>query len=148
MHLFLPNSTTWRDAPPHNTCCAERNPRPRKPQTRNVQIRKLTFRNWETPVCSQNVCSQLLCPSPPPPNQRSDGFPLDSRLKGPQTELRTLMQPKLRTKPPKIANRQNYEQTGVSEKKSLMSIKMFAPNSRAGNGCAHFMGAWDFWLFL
>ena len=59
----------------------------------------------ETPVCSQNVCSQFLCPlTPPPPNQQSDGFPLEFLLKGPQTELRTLSQnceqtlSKLRTK--------------------------------------------------
>ena len=29
---------------------------------------------------------------PPPPNQQSDGFPLEFLLKGPQTELRTLSQ--------------------------------------------------------
>ena len=30
--------------------------------------------------------------NPPPPNQQSDGFPLEFLLKGPQTELRTLSQ--------------------------------------------------------
>ena len=29
-------------------------------------------------------------------------------------------------------------------RKILMSIKVFAHSSRAGNGCANFMGAWDF----
>ena len=29
-------------------------------------------------------------------------------------------------------------------RKSCMSVKMFAGNSRAGNGCANFMGAWEF----
>ena len=29
---------------------------------------------------------------------------------------------------------------------SLVSVKSFACNSRAGNGCAYFMGAWDFWV--
>ena len=40
--------------------------------------------------------------SPPHPNQQSDGFPLEFLLKGPQTN------------PPKIANKQKYDQTGVS----------------------------------
>ena len=30
--------------------------------------------------------------NPPPPNQQTDGFPLEFLLKGPQTELRTLSQ--------------------------------------------------------
>ena len=29
-----------------------------------------------------------------------------------------------------------------------MSVKFFARNSRAGDGCANFMGTWDFWVFL
>ena len=53
--------------------------------------------------------------NPPPPNQQSDGLPLEFLGKGPQTELRTLS-PKLRTNPPNIANKQNYKQTGVSDK--------------------------------
>ena len=52
---------------------------------------------------------------PPPPNQQNDGFPLEFLLKGPQTELRTLSQNCEQTPPPKIANKQNYEQTGVSD---------------------------------
>ena len=47
-----------------------------------------------------NFCA----PSPPPPNQQSDGFPLEFLLKGAQTELRTV-RPQLRRNPPKIANR-------------------------------------------
>ena len=40
-----------------------------------------------------NVLFTLLCAlTPPPPNQQSDGFPLEFLLKGPQTELRTLSQ--------------------------------------------------------
>ena len=34
------------------------------------------------------------------------------------------------------------------EPESLMSVKLFARNSRARNGCSNFMGAWDFGLFL
>ena len=51
-------------------------------------------------------------PEPPPPNQQSDGFPLQF------PELRTLSQNYKQTNkknPPKNANRQNYEQTGVSD---------------------------------
>ena len=51
---------------------------------------------------------------PPLPNQQSDGFPLEFLLKGPQTELRTLSQNCEQTLQ-KVANKQNYEQTGVSE---------------------------------
>ena len=35
-----------------------------------------------------------------------------------------------------------------SENKNLMSVKVVARDSRAGNACANFMGAWDFWFFL
>ena len=59
-------------------------------------------------MCSQKFSSHFSCPTlpPPPPNPRSDGFPLEFVLKGPQTELRT--------NSPKIANKQNHEQTEVS----------------------------------
>ena len=43
----------------------------------------------------------------PPPNQQSDGFPLGFLLERPETANTQL---KLRTNPPKIANKQNYEQ--------------------------------------
>ena len=51
---------------------------------------------------------------PPPPNQQNDRFPLEFLLKGPQTELRTLSKNCEKTLQ-KFANKQNYEQTGVSE---------------------------------
>ena len=59
--------------------------------------------------------------NPPFPKQQSDGFPLEFLLKDPQTGSRTLSQSceqtlrKMRTNSPKIANIQNYKQTGVSE---------------------------------
>ena len=52
-----------------------------------------------------------------PPNQQSDGFPLEfllKPLKGTSNRIANT-QTKLRTNLPKIANKQNYEQTGVSE---------------------------------
>ena len=52
----------------------------------------------------------------PLPNQQSDGFPLEFLLKASNKIANN--QPKLRTNPPKIrlrTNKQNYEQTGVSE---------------------------------
>ena len=56
--------------------------------------------------------------NPPPPNHQRDGFSLEFLLKGPQTELRTLSQHCEQTL--QIANKQNYEQTGVSERCHLM----------------------------
>ena len=66
----------------------------------------------QTPVCSQRFCLLFFCPLPPPPNQRNEGFPLESLLEGPQTELRTLSQnceqtlQKLRTN--RIMNKQAF----------------------------------------
>ena len=51
---------------------------------------------------------------PPPPNQQNDGFPLEFLLKGTSNRIAST-QPKLRTDPPKITNKLDYEQTGVSE---------------------------------
>ena len=57
---------------------------------------------------------------PPTSNQQSDGFPLEFLLKGPQTDIQRTSnriantQPKLRTNSPKIANKQSYEEAGVS----------------------------------
>ena len=49
------------------------------------------------PLVHKIAVHNFLCPlTPPPPNQQSDGFPLEFLVKGPQTELRTLSQ-KLRT---------------------------------------------------
>ena len=61
----------------------------------SFRLQNLTL--FETPQGLQEmpVCTKALCPSfvplnpPPPPNQQSDGFPLEFLLKGPQTELRT-----------------------------------------------------------
>ena len=44
------------------------------------------------PVCSQKFCSQFSCRLTPPPNQQSDGFPLEFLLERPQTKLRALSQ--------------------------------------------------------
>ena len=52
---------------------------------------------------------------PPPPNQQNEGFPLEFLLRRASNRIANT-QPKLRTNPPKIANKQNYEQTGVSDK--------------------------------
>ena len=51
---------------------------------------------------------------------------------------------------PKIANKQNYEQTGVSAvfRKILVSVKLRVRNSGAGNGCANFMDTWKNAFFL
>ena len=68
------------------------------------------------------------------PNQQSDGLPLDFLLKGPQTELRTLSQ--------------NCEQTLQKLRTNRIMNKRAFPNSGAGNGCANFMCACHFWLFL
>ena len=54
------------------------------------------------------------CPLSPPPTQQSGGFSLESvLLQVPQAELRT--------NSPKIANKQNYEQTGVAETVKVQS---------------------------
>ena len=50
--------------------------------------------------------------TPLPPNQKSDGFPLEFLLKGPQTELRALSQNCEQTLP-KLRTKRIYEQTGV-----------------------------------
>ena len=64
----------------------------------------------------QPVCSQKFMPiNPSPPNQQNEGFALEFLLEGPQTELRTLSQ-NCEQNPPKNANKQNCEQTGVFEK--------------------------------
>ena len=81
----------------------------------------------ETPVCSQNVCSQFLRPltPPPPPNQQSDGFPLEFLLEGPQTELRTLSQNCEQTLLKLREQTELFEQTGVSENCSENSWEGF-----------------------
>ena len=80
----------------------------------NVKFSKLKNmkRQFVHKICVHNFCA----PCPPPPNQQSGGIPLDFLLKGPQAELRTLSQ-NCEQNPPKFANNQNREQTGVSEKK-------------------------------
>ena len=57
-----------------------------------------------------NFCAQTL----PPPNHQNEGFSLEFLLEGPQTELRTLSQNCEQTLR-NFANKQNYEQTGVSD---------------------------------
>ena len=52
--------------------------------------------------------------TPPPPNHQNERTPLEFLLEGPSLRIANT-QPKLRTNPPKTANKQNYEQTGVSE---------------------------------
>ena len=65
---------------------------------------------------------------PPLPTSKMMDFLLNFYYKG-QTELRTLSQ-KLRTNPPKIANKQNYEQTGVSEKTRKLYLSTQRTTSR------------------
>ena len=56
-----------------------------------------------------------MCPLPPPlPSQQSDGFPLEFCSERTSNRIANT-QPKLRTNPLKIANKQSYEQTGASE---------------------------------
>ena len=74
---------------------------------------------------------------PPPPNQQSDGFPLDFLFKGPQDGIANT-QPKLRTNPPQIANKQNYEQTGASDLSSKeISNDRESPNPNGGGETYH-----------
>ena len=63
---------------------------------------------------SQNVCSQFLCPLTPP-SQPAKWW-ISSWISIARTSNRIAnTPPELRTNPPRIANKQNYEQTGVSE---------------------------------
>ena len=79
-------------------------------------------------MCSQNFGSQFLVTlNSPLPKQRNDGFPLEFLLKGPENKTGNT-QSKLRTNCPKIANKQNYEQMGVSEFQSIsVSFSQFQP---------------------
>ena len=61
-------------------------------------------------ISVHNFCA----PYPPPPNQQIDGFPLEFLFEGPQAEARTLSQ-NCKKKPFKNSDKQNYEQTGVSD---------------------------------
>ena len=73
------------------------------------------------PVCSQNVCSQFLCPLTPPSQPAKRWISFCFSIKRTSNRIANT-QPKLRTNPPKIANKQNYEQTGVSE---LLILRCF-----------------------
>ena len=68
-----------------------------------------------------NFCSQFFAPLDPPPSQPAKWW-ISSWFSIRRTSNSIAnTQPKLRTNPPKIANKQNYEQTGVSEKKRFQS---------------------------
>ena len=77
-----------------------------------LELGKALFRTefFTTPQFVHNIFVHNFGPLP---NQQTDAFPLELVLQDLKTELRTL---KIAGKnSPKIANKQNYEQTGVSD---------------------------------
>ena len=77
-----------------------------------------------TPICSQKFCSLFWWPLTPPPSQNSKVMHfLLNFFRRPSNRIANT-QPKLQTNSLKIANKQNYEQTGVSD--------LYRANGRGG----------------